>query len=88
MRFSWKEHWSGLPFPPPRVLPNPGIKPASPAFSALAERSFTTELPGKPNIESYLSLIFNRSNIFNLQLVNTNYTFLMDVCSVFLFYFF
>ena len=62
MRFSWKEHWSGLPFPPLEGLPNPGIKPASPAFPALAERAFTTELHGRPNIESSLSLIFNHYN--------------------------
>ena len=29
MEFSRQEHWSGLPFPSPGDLPNPGIKPAS-----------------------------------------------------------
>ena len=29
MRFPRQEYWSGLPYPPPRDLPNPGIKPAS-----------------------------------------------------------
>ena len=29
MGFSRQEHWSGLLFPPPGDLPNPGIKPAS-----------------------------------------------------------
>ena len=43
--FSWQEYWSGLPFPPPRDRPNPGIKPVSPG---LAGRFFTTEPPGKP----------------------------------------
>ena len=38
MGFSRKEYWSGLLFPSPRNLPNPGIKPASPA---LAGGSFT-----------------------------------------------
>ena len=33
---SRQEHWSGLPFPPPRDLPNPGIKPTSPEPPALA----------------------------------------------------
>ena len=28
MEFSRQEYWSGLPFPPPGDLPNPGIKPA------------------------------------------------------------
>ena len=30
MEFSQQEYWSGLPFPPPGDLPNPGIKPMSP----------------------------------------------------------
>jgi len=34
--FSWQEYWSGLPCPPPRDLPDPGIKPASLASPALA----------------------------------------------------
>ena len=36
--FSQEEYWSGLPFPPPGNLPNPGFKPVSPA---LASRFFT-----------------------------------------------
>ena len=32
MVFSRKEHWNGLPFPSPGDLPNPGIKPRSPAL--------------------------------------------------------
>ena len=34
MGFSRQEDWSGLPFPPPRDLPDPGIKPWSPALQA------------------------------------------------------
>ena len=45
--FSRQEHWSGLPFPSPGDLLDPGIKLMSPA---LAGRFFTTELPGKPII--------------------------------------
>ena len=30
--FSRHEYWSGLPFPSPGHLPNPGIKPRSPAL--------------------------------------------------------
>ena len=44
-RFPRQEHWSGLPFPSPEALPDPGIKLAS---SALVGRFFTTEPPGKP----------------------------------------
>ena len=43
--FFRQEYWSGLPFPSPGGLPNPGMKLMSPA---LAGRFFTTELPGKP----------------------------------------
>ena len=28
-----QEYWSGLPFPPPETLPDPGIKPTSPALA-------------------------------------------------------
>ena len=44
MGFVRQEYWSGLPFPSPGDLPDPGIKPGSPA---LAGRFFTTEPPGK-----------------------------------------
>ena len=45
MGLSRQEYWSGLPFPPPGVILDPGIKGISPA---LASRFFTTEPPGKP----------------------------------------
>ena len=45
MEFSRPEYWSGLPCPPPRDLPNPGIKPRSPELPA---DSLPTEPPGKP----------------------------------------
>ena len=32
MGFSRQEHWSGLPFPSPEDIPNPGIEPRSPAL--------------------------------------------------------
>ena len=34
MGFSRQEYWSGLPFPSPGDLPEPGIEPRSPAFQA------------------------------------------------------
>ena len=34
MGFSRQEYWSGLPFPSPGNLPNPGIEPTSPAWKA------------------------------------------------------
>ena len=47
MGFSKQEYWSGLSFPPPGDLLDPGIKPAS---SALAHGFFTTAPPVKPHI--------------------------------------
>ena len=43
--FSRQEYWSGLPFPSPRDLPDPGIKPRSPTLQV---DSLLSELPGKP----------------------------------------
>ena len=44
MGFSRQEYWSGLPFPPPGDLPDPGIEPGSPALEADA---LPSEPPGK-----------------------------------------
>ena len=46
MGFSRQEYWSGLPFPSPGDLPDPGIEPRSPTLEADA---LTSEPPGKPN---------------------------------------
>ena len=46
MGFSRQEHWSGLPFPSPGDLPDPGITPGSPALQVDA---LLSELLGKPN---------------------------------------
>ena len=45
MGFSRQGYWSGLPFPSPGDLPQPGIELRSPALQA---DSLPTELPGKP----------------------------------------
>ena len=45
MGFSRQEYWSALPFPSPRDLPDPGIKPRSPALQA---DFLPAEPPGKP----------------------------------------
>ena len=44
MEFSKQEYWSGLPFPSPGDLPDPGIEPRSPALQA---DSLPSEPPGK-----------------------------------------
>ena len=45
MGFSRQEYWSGLPFPSPGDLPNPGTEPGSPALQA---DSLQSEPPGSP----------------------------------------
>ena len=42
MGFSRQEYWSGLPFPPPGDLPDPGIKPESSASPTLAGGFFSS----------------------------------------------
>ena len=48
MGFSRQEHWSGLPFPSPGDLPDPGVEPRSPALQA---DSLPSELSGKPQLD-------------------------------------
>ena len=59
MGFSRQEYWSGLPFPPPEDLPNPGIEPLSLTSLALAGGFFTTvtDSLGKRE-EAYLKYIY------------------------------
>ena len=46
MEFPRQEYWSGLPFPSPGDLPDPGIEYRSPALQADV---LTSEPPGKPH---------------------------------------
>ena len=57
MEFSWKENWSGLPFPSPGDLSDPGIEPGSPALQADYSPS---ELPGKP-LQSFFVFCYSYS---------------------------
>ena len=50
MEFSGQEYWSGLPFPYPKYLPDPGVEPWSPASQA---DSLPFELQGSPKNEIY-----------------------------------
>ena len=63
MRFSRQGYWSGLPFPSPGDLPNPGIEPGSPALQA---DSLPTKLQGKP-VYSSLTNSFGEGNGTPLQ---------------------
>ena len=47
MEFSKQEYWSGLPLPSPEDLPDPGIKPVSPALWA---DTLLSEPPGNPKV--------------------------------------
>ena len=48
MELPRQESWSGLPFPTPGNLPDPGIETASLVSPALAGRCFTIVPPGEP----------------------------------------
>ena len=48
MGFSRQEYWSGLPFPSPADLPNPGIKPISPVSPALQVDALLLNHWGEP----------------------------------------
>ena len=58
-----QEYWSGVPFPAPGNLPNPGIKPTSLASPVLAGRFLITVPPGKP---CYQLLILRNLEEINL----------------------
>ena len=58
MGFPRQESWSGLPFPSPGGLPNPGVELGSPALQAF----FTAEPPGKPQC---LPLVYGRPYILH-----------------------
>ena len=55
MGFPSHEYWSGLPFPPPGDIPDPGIEPT---FPALQEDSLPLAPPGKPRTSVTVYKIF------------------------------
>ena len=64
MEFSRQEYWNGLPFPSPGDLPNPRIKPGSPALQADA---LPSEPPG--NLKVHRTFIgFVQSSMFYLDI--------------------
>ena len=52
MGFSRQEYWSGVPFPSPGDLPDPGIEPRSPALQA-------DTLTSEPHLEKDYSINFS-----------------------------
>ena len=71
MEFSRQEYWSGLPFPSPEDLPDPGIDPRSPALQA---DSLLTESPGKP------------INVCKTYSISPSFTFDMRIYVLFFFF--
>ena len=64
MGFSRQEYWSGLPFPIPRHLPIPGIKPVTPVAPALAGGFFTAESRGKQKKTKQTTIVLLAYNAF------------------------
>ena len=58
MGFSRQEYWSGLPFPSPEALPDPGIEPRSPALQA---DTLSSEPPGKTSLKHNARKIFTET---------------------------
>ena len=72
MGFSRQEYWSGLPFPSPGDLPDPGIEPGTPALQADA---LTSEPRNRRLLISWLqspsavileTLLISKMNIYNM----------------------
>ena len=63
---------SGLPFPPPRDLPDPGIKPPSPVSPALLGRFFTNELPQSTYVACMLFPLDSTALYYSLLPKNTS----------------
>ena len=64
MGFSRQEYWSRSPFPPPGDLPDPGIKPRSPALQV---DSLPSEPPGKPKNTGVDSLSLLQGNFLTQE---------------------
>ena len=56
MEFFRQEYWSGLTFPSPGDLPDPGVEPRSPELQADPLQS---EPPGKSPVYLYNGILFN-----------------------------
>ena len=52
-----QEYWSGLPFPSPGDLSDPGMDPRSPALQAGA---LPSERPGKYNVLNTVKIVYHR----------------------------
>ena len=98
MGFSRQEYRSGLPFPSPGDLPDPGMEPRSPALWADA---LPSEPPGKPKVISnklasyFISTVFFIQRWQNFEVLENHYfiwgTVTLNLCNwrplTFLFFF-
>ena len=65
MELSKQEYWSGLPFPSPGDLPDPGIEPRSPTLEADA---LTSEPPGKSFImKLHLNIFVSQNQLLQFR---------------------
>ena len=64
MGFSRQEYWSGLPFPSPGDLPDPGIEPRSPTLQVDA---LTSEPAGKPKGNYRSAIIFTLRVVYSCR---------------------
>ena len=76
MGFSMQEYWTGLPFPSPGYLPNPGIEPRSPTLQADA-------LPSEPPFIAKYKLFSVANNALHNLLLTYLFIFIMLFLSVF-----
>ena len=60
MGFSRQEYWSGLPFPSPEDLPDPGVELEFPVAPALQADSLLLSQLGSPDIHIHVSVLFQK----------------------------
>ena len=80
MEFSRQEYWSGFPFPSPGDLPNPGIKPGSPAL----QDSLLSEPPGKLMVLVGVPQINDVEHLF-VCLLSFGEMYIQSLCLVLIF---
>ena len=72
--FSRQEYWSGLPFPHPGDLPDPGMEPTYPVSAALQVDSLLLSHQGTPSLENR-----KMSRLFPSILVLNNFVFIVKI---------
>ena len=71
--FSWQEYWGGLLCPPPRHLPNLGIKPTYPVAPTLQADSLPLSHRGKPStILELCDIKMNKTNVLPAHTKHTS----------------